>query len=44
MLLRYSPGEETKMTTPLMVTTARPTVIVAASSAGSFMGWGVRIG
>lgn len=44
MMLRQSPGEENKMTNPLIVTNTKSTVIMTAASAGSFMGWGVRIG
>ncbi|HKW45018.1 MAG TPA: hypothetical protein VJN22_05115 [Candidatus Eremiobacteraceae bacterium] len=44
MRLRKKPGEEIKMTNPLIVTNSKSTVILAAASAGSFMGWGVRIG
>jgi len=44
MRLRQRPGEENKMTNPLIVTNTKSTVIMTSASAGSFMGWGVRIG
>ena len=32
------------MTNPLIVTNSKSTIILTAANAGSFMGWGVRIG
>jgi hypothetical protein len=32
------------MTNPLIVTKSDSTIILTSASAGSFMGWGVRIG
>jgi hypothetical protein len=33
-----------EMTNPLIVTNSKSTIILTSASAGSFMGWGVRIG